>query len=155
VPDRYQIQLDGEASNSFLGRNDPDANYATYLRQWQRITGYRRVFVRTEVGNQVSAIQSLVSVFRTADGALAALNFNHDRLRNAQFVAVTDGAFGINSYLVVDRSNEAATTFSLAWVDGNVLASIDLTSPPRVGPAPADASDLAGKVHRRIVADIT
>src|SRR5206468_2747740 len=112
-------------------------------------------FVRSEAGNQVSAIQSLVSVFRTTDGALAALNFNRDRLRNAQFVAVTDGVFGLNSYFVVDRSNETVTTYSLVWVDGNVLASVDLTSPPRVAQAPADPTDLAGKVHRRIVADIT
>ena len=154
VPDRFQFQLDGEASNGLVAKNDPDPNYGTYLKQWQRLTGYRRVFTRNETNNQVSAIQSLVSVFRTADGALAALNFNHDRARNLPNVTVTDGVFGTNSYLSVDRSTEGLTIYSLVWQQGNLLASIDVNAPLHGGPTPADAQDLAAKVARRIAADI-
>ena len=155
VPDRFQFQLDGEASNSLIAKNDPDPNYGAYLKQWQRLTGYRRGFVRGEIGGQISAIQSFVSVFRTPDGALAALNFGHNRARNLPNATVTDGVFGTNSYLLADRSNAAITIYSLVWQQGNVLASIDLNAPLHSGLTPADAQDLAGKVSRRLAADIT
>jgi hypothetical protein len=154
VPNGFMFQLDGEATNSLVSKNDTDPNYGAYLKQWQRLTGYRRVFVRTEAGNQISAIQSFVSLFRTPDGALAALNFSRDRLRNLPAVALTDGPFGLNSYLVVDRSNETMTVSSLVWADGNVLASVDLTTPPHLGTPLPDLPDLAGKMHHRIVADV-
>jgi hypothetical protein len=155
VPGGFVFQLDGEATNGLVSKNDTDPNYGTYLKAWQRVTGYRRVFVRTEVGNQVSAIQSFVSLFRTPDGAVAALNFNRDRLRNLPAVALTDGPLGANSYVVVDRSNENMAVTSLVWVDANVLASVDLTIPPHLSSTPPDVSDLAGKMHRRIIADVT
>ena len=151
---RFQLQLDGEATNGLIARNDADPNYGAYLKQWQRLTGYRRVFVRSEVGNQASAIQSLVSVFRTADGALAALNFNHDRIRNLPNVAVADAIFGANSYLETDRSTEGITLYSLVWQQGNILASIDISTPTHGGLTPVDAQNLAGKVSRRLAADI-
>ncbi|MDQ6601121.1 MAG: hypothetical protein M3Z19_00185 [Chloroflexota bacterium] len=155
VPDRFLFQLDGEASNSLIAKNDPDPNYGTYLKQWQRLTGYRRVFVRNDVGSQASAIQSLVSVFRTADGAYAALNFNHDRFRNQPSTVVTDGVFGTNSYLVTDRSTEGITVFSLVWQQGNVLTSIDVNTPTRGGLTAVDIQDLAAKVGRRLAADLS
>lgn len=154
VPPRFQLQLDGEATNGLIAKNDADPNYGVYLKQWQRLTGYRRVFIRSEVGNQASAIQSLVSVFRTADGALAALNFNHDRTRNLPNVAVADAVFGANSYLVTDRSTEGVTVYSLVWQQGNVLASVDINTPTHGGLTLVDAQDLAGKVARRLAADI-
>jgi len=154
VPDRFPLQLDGEASNALIAKNDPDPNYGAYLKQWQRLTGYRRVFARGEAGNQPAAIQSIVSVFRTADGALAALNFSHERARTLANVAVVDGFFGASSYLLTDRSNEAMTVYSLVWQQGNVLASIDINAPPHGGPTPADAQDLAARVSRRLAADI-
>jgi hypothetical protein len=154
LPSGFQLQLDGEATNGLLSKNDADPNYGTYLKQWQRLTGYRRVFVRGEATSQASAIQSLVSVFRTPDGAAAALTFNRERLRNLPAVALTDGPLGAYSYVVVDRSNENVTVSSLVWADANVLASIDLTTPPRLSAA-ADLPDLAGKMHRRITADAT
>ncbi|MCA1669386.1 MAG: hypothetical protein LC793_18725, partial [Thermomicrobia bacterium] len=132
-----------------------DPNYGVYLKQWQRLTGYRRVFVRSEVGNQASAIQSLVSIFRTANGALAALNFSHDRTRNLPNVAVADGVLGANSYLVTDRSTEGVTVYSLAWQQGNVLASVDISTPTHGGLTPVDIQDLAGKVSRRLATDST
>jgi len=155
VPERFQFQLDGEATNGLIAKNDADPNYGVYLKQWQRLTGYRRVFVRSEVGNQASAIQSLVSIFRTADGALAALNFNHDRTRNLPNVAVADGVLGANSYLVTDRSTERVTVYSLAWQQGNVLASVDISTPTHGGLTPVDIQDLAGKVSRRLATDST
>jgi hypothetical protein len=155
VPDRFLFQLDGEASNSLLAKNDPDPNYGAYLKQWQRLTGYRRGFIRGEVGGQVSAIQSFVSVFRTPDGALAALNFGHDRARTLANVTVTDGVFGTNSYLSTDRSTEGVILYSLVWQQGNVLASIDMSAPLHSGFTPADTQDLAGKMSRRLAADIT
>jgi hypothetical protein len=156
VPDGFHSQLDGEASNGFVARNDTDPNYTTYLRQWQRLTGYRRAFYRNEASSQVSALQSMVSVFRNADGALAELTYDRDRKRVQPNVTVMDGYFGTNSYLVIDRSNAtAATLYSLVWQQANTLNSIDLTSPPRVGSTPADAVDLAGKVSHRITLDIT
>src|SRR5213075_1743807 len=112
---------DGEASNSFIARNDTDPNYATYLRQWQRLTGYRRVFYRNEPNAQVSGLQSMVSVFRNADGALAELTYDRDRKRAQPNVTVTEGYFGANSYLVIDRSNAAATVYSLVWQQANTL----------------------------------
>jgi len=154
VPDRFQFQLDGEATNGLIAKNDADPNYGTYLKQWQRLTGYRRVFVRSEVGNQASAIQSLVSVFRSPDGALAALNFNHDRSRTLPNVAVVDAVFGANSYLVTDRSTEGITLYSLIWQEGNVLASIDISTPTHGGLTPVDVQNLAEKVSRRLAADI-
>jgi hypothetical protein len=154
LPSGFRLQLDGEATNSLLSKNDVDPNYGAYLKAWQRLTGYRRVFVRAEAGNQASALQSLVSVFRTPDGATAALDFNRDRLRDLPGVALTDGPFGTSSYLVVDRSNENMTVSSLVWADANVLASLDFTMPPHLGVAPPDLPDLAGKMHRRIFADI-
>ncbi|MGI8854900.1 MAG: hypothetical protein ACR2JW_04050 [Thermomicrobiales bacterium] len=153
MPSGFQFQLDGEATNGLVSRNDADPNYGAYLKAWQRVTGYRRVFVRTEPGNQASAIQSLVSLFRTPDGAVAALNFNRDRLRNLPAVALTDGPFGANSYLVVDRSNENVTTASLVWADANVLASVDLSMPPRGAATAVDLPDLAGRLHHRLVID--
>ena len=155
VPSGFHAQLEGEVSNGLLSRNDSDPNYAADLKQWQRLTGYRRVFTRPEVNNQISAIQSIVSVFRTPDGALAAFTFNHDRFKNAPNITLTEGAFGPNSYLVADHTSDPVTMYSLVWQEGNVLASIDLTSPRGVGPTPADALDLAGKVHRRLAADLT
>ena len=155
VPTGFAFQLDGEATNGLVSKNDADPNYGTYLKAWQRVTGYRRVFIRTEVGNQVSAIQSFVSLFRTPDGAVAALNFNRDRLRNLPAVALSDGPLGVNSYIVVDRSNETMVVTSLVWADGNVLASVDVTTPPHLTTTPPDVPDLAGKMHRRIIADIT
>jgi hypothetical protein len=155
LPSGFRLQLDGEATNNLLSKNDTDPNYGTYLKAWQRLTGYRRVFVRAEAGNQASAIQSLASVFRTPDGATAALAFDRDRLRDLPGVALTDGPFGANSYLVVDRSNENMTVSSLVWVDANVLASVDLTTPPHLGVALPDLPDLAGRMHHRIFADIT
>jgi hypothetical protein len=154
VPDRFQFQLDGEASNNLVAKNDPDPNYGATLKQWQRLTGYRRVFVRGEVGGQLSAIQSFVSVFRTPDGALAALNFGHDRARNLPNATVTDGVLGTNSYLLADRSNAAVTLYSLVWQQGNVLANIDLNAPLHGGLTPADVQDLAGTMSRRLAADI-
>ncbi|MGI8688006.1 MAG: hypothetical protein ACR2M3_05450 [Thermomicrobiales bacterium] len=155
VPERFQFQLDGEATNGLIAKNDSDPNYGTYLKQWQRLTGYRRVFIRSEIGNQASAIQSLVSVFRTPDGALAALNFNHDRTRTLPNVAVADAVFGANSYLETDRSTEGITLYSLVWQQGNVLASVDISTPTHGGLTPVDAQGLAGKVSRRLAADIT
>src|SRR5262249_20844978 len=156
VSDGFRFQLDGEASNGFVARNDTDQNYTTYLRQWQRLTGYRRVFYRNEVNSQVSGLQSMVSVFRNADGALAELTYDRDRKRAQPNVTVMEGYYGTNSYLVIDRSNSTtATLYSLVWQQANTLNSIDLTSPPRVGPTPADAVDLAGKVSHRIALDIT
>jgi len=155
VPEHFQFQLDGEATNGLIAKNDADPNYGVYLKQWQRLTGYRRVFVRSEVGHQASAIQSLVSIFRTADGALAALNFNHDRTRNLPNVAVADGVLGANSYLVTDRSTEGVTVYSLAWQQGNVLASVDISTPTHGGLTPVDIQDLAGKVSRRLATDST
>jgi hypothetical protein len=155
LPEGFHFQLEGEASNSFIARNDTDPNYVTYLRQWQRLTGARRVFYRNEVNAQVSALQSMVSVFRNADGALAELTYDRDRKRVQPNVTVMDGYYGVNSYLVIDRSNAATTGYSLVWQQANTLNSIDLTSPPRVGATPADALDLAGKVSHRIAADIT
>ncbi|MDQ2785260.1 MAG: hypothetical protein M3Y58_09695 [Chloroflexota bacterium] len=154
VPVRFQLQLDGEATNGLLTKNDADPNYGAYLKQWQRLTGYRRVFVRSEADNQASAIQSFVSIFRTPDGALAALNFNHDRSRTLPNVAVADGVLGTNSYLVTDRSTEGVTMYSLVWQQGNVLASVDISTPTHGGLTPVDAQDLAGKVSRRLAADI-
>ncbi len=155
VPERFQFQLDGEATNGLIAKNDADPNYGVYLKQWQRLTGYRRVFIRNEGGNQASAIQSLISVFRTPDGALAALNFNHDRTRNPPNVAVADAVFGANSYLVTDRSMEGITVYSLVWQQGNVFASVDINTPTHGGLTPVDAQELAGKVARRLAADLT
>ncbi|GEM_PF-1376880 len=155
LPDRFQSQLDGEASNGFLSRNDADPNYGAYLKQWQRLSGYRRVFVRTEIGNQVSAIQSLVSVFRTPDGAVAAFNFSHDRVRSPSNVAVSDGPLGLNSYLVTDRTMDGITVYSLVWQQGNILASVDVNTPTHGGLTTVDVQDLADKVSRRIAADIS
>ncbi len=157
ISDLYKLGLDGEASNGFIASNDPDPNYVTYLKQWQRLTGHRRVFLRAAdpQATTVPAIQSLVSVFRTPDGALAALLFNRDRLRSSANVAITEGLFGVNSYLKVDRSTEGIVLYSLVWQQGNVLASVDLTAPARGGLHAADALDLAGKTSRRIAADIT
>lgn len=155
LPDRFQITLDGEASNGFLAKNNTDPNYGTYLKQWQRISGYRRVFVRNEAGNQVSAIQSIISVFRTADGALAALMFDRDQRRNQPMITVMDGPFTANSYLLLDRTSDTMTQYSLVWQQGNVLARIDVTAPPRGGPTVADTLDLAQKISRRLAADIT
>ncbi|MHB8644545.1 MAG: hypothetical protein ACYDAR_02005 [Thermomicrobiales bacterium] len=154
VPERFQLQLDGEASNGLLARNDTDPNYVTDLRQWQRLTGYRRVFVRAETGSQGSAIQSLVSVFRTPDGAVAALNFSHDRARALPNVAVADGVLGVNSYLVTDRTVEGVTAFSLVWQQGNVLASVDINTLTHGGLTTVDVQDLAGKMARRVAADL-
>jgi hypothetical protein len=154
VPDRFQFQLDGEAPNSLVAQNDPDPNYGTDLKLWQRLTGYRRVFVRGEASGQFSAIQSFISVFRTPDGALAALNFGHDRARTLPNATVTDGVLGANSYLLTDRSNAAVTRYSLVWQQGNVLANIDLSAPLHDGLTPADVQELAGKMSRRLAADI-
>jgi len=154
VPDRFLFQLDGEASNNLIAKNDPDPNYGAYLKQWQRLTGYRRVFVRADVVGQGSAIQSLVSVFRTPDGAYAALTFNHDRARNQPGTSVADGAFGTNSYLATDHSTDGVIVFSLVWQQGNVLASIDLNTPTRGGLTVVDVQDLAAKVARRLAADL-
>ncbi len=154
TPNGFRFQLDGEASNGFIARNDTDPNYATLLRQWQRLTGYRRVFYRNEASG-VSGLQSMVSVFRNADGALAELTYDRDRKRVQPNVTVTDGYFGANSYLVIDRSNAAATIYSLVWQQANTLNSIDLTSPLGSGPTPADALDLANRVSHRLAADIT
>lgn len=154
LPSGFQLQLDGEMSNGLLSRNDTDQSYGAYLKQWQRLTGYRRLFVRAEGGNQGSALQSLVSVFRTPDGAVSALTFNRERLRGLPNMAVADGPFGTNSYVVVDRSNEGVVVSSLIWVDANVLASVDLTTPARLGTASIDLPDLAGKMHHRIAADV-
>ncbi len=158
MPSGFQFQLDGEATNGLVSRNDTDPNYGAYLKAWQRVTGYRRVFVRTEAGNQASAIQSFVSLFRTPDGAVAALNFNRDRLRNLPAVALTDGPFGANSYLVVDRSNGNAMTASLVWADANVLASVDLSMPPRRcgnggGSAGFGGADASSPCHRHHLSD--
>lgn len=154
LPGGFVLQLDGEMPNSLLSKSDADPNYGAYLKQWQRVTGYRRLFVRVETGNQGSALQSLVSLFRTSDGAAAALTFNRDRLRSLPGVVVSDGPFGAGSAIVTDRSNESVAITSLIWVDANVLASIDLTAPAHVVTAAVDLPDLAGKMHRRILADI-
>lgn len=153
LPDRFHFQLDGEASNGLLSKNDADPNYGTYLKQWQRLTGYRRVFLRNEANSQVSAVQSLISVYRTPEGALAMLAFNRDRQRSAPNVTITEGVFGANSYLMADRTNETVTQYSLVWQQGNVLASVDITSPVHGGPTPADALDLAQKMSHRITVD--
>jgi len=56
--------------------------------------------------------------------------------------------------LETDRSTEGITLYSLVWQQGNILASIDISTPTHGGLTPVDAQNLAGKVSRRLAADI-
>lgn len=154
TPDGFRIQLEGEVSNALVAKNDADPGYAAALKQWQRLTGYRRVFYRTEPTTQISGLQSIVAVFRTAEGALAQLQYDRDRKRILPNVIVMEGYFGPNSYLSADRTNAQMTVYALVWQQGNTLNSIDLTVPPRIPLTPTDALALAQRVSRRIAADI-
>lgn len=154
LPDGFRLQLEGEVTNALIARNDPDPGSAAALRQWQRLTGYRRVFYRTEPTAQLAGIQSIVSVFRTAEGATAQLQYERDRKRAVPNVTLIEGYFGPNSYLSVDRTNMEAASYSLVWQQANTLSSVDLTVPPRASLSPTDALELAQRVSRRIAADI-
>ncbi len=154
LPMNFGFRFDGVVSNELLIRNTTDANYAVYLPQWQRLTGYRRTFTRSEPENQVSTVQTIVSVYRDNRGALAHLNHDRERLRGAAGVTITDGPFGAaTSYVKTDVSS-GSTLYTVVWQQGNTMGSIDVGVVPKVGLTLADARSLAQEQYRRINLDI-
>lgn len=154
LPPNFGFRFDGVVSNELLIRNTPDANYAVYLPQWQRLTGYRRAFTRSEPENRVSAVRSIVSVYRDGRGAPAHLNSDRERPRGVAGVTISDRPFGAaTSYTKADVSS-GAVLHTLVWQQGNTLSSLDVGVVPKVGLTLADARPLAQEQYRRINLDI-
>ncbi len=153
LPERFGFRFDGEITNAFLAKNANDPAYANYLTQWQRMTGYRRTFTRAEQESQTSTIQSIVSVYRTRDGAQAAILYDRDRLRSMPNITILDGPYGTYSYLKTDTSN-GVTIYSVHWAQGNVLSSIEVVAAPNSGLKMNEARELAQEQFRRLNLDI-
>jgi hypothetical protein len=152
----WQTEVAHTVSNAAAARDGPPG-FATLLRRWGRLDGYRVELTRaaTATGLQEGplAIQTSASVYRTAAGAHAAFAYDRKHLvpRGTARIAlgfrlgdeaseyVSQNASGVGDLL----------EYTLVWRERNVLASLVVIG--RVGVvSAADLAPLASAQDRRI-----